>query len=71
MNNSNFQFIGITWWHLSSFIYSTDISKDEQLPVVFYIHFGAFYSGFSNIIGPDFLIDEDVIVVCAFRYEFV
>lgn len=39
-----------------------------KLPVVIFIHMGAFYYGSGNIYGPDFLIDKDIIVV-TFNYR--
>lgn len=40
-----------------------DIPLDQKLPVIFHVHMGGYYSGSGNIYGPDFLIDDDVIVV--------
>lgn len=41
-----------------------DLNPNEKLPVIFYIHGGAFIMGSSNeFYGPDFLIEQRVILV--------
>ncbi|KAF2902650.1 hypothetical protein ILUMI_03535 [Ignelater luminosus] len=45
-------------------------SKDQLLPVMFYIHWGGFFSGSGNadFYGPDILLDKDVVLV-TFNYR--
>lgn len=53
-------------WALSIFIrFSADLQPDEKLPVMFWIHGGYFFdwSGNDNLFGPDFLIEQRVILV--------
>lgn len=41
-----------------------DISEsDEKLAVMAFIHGGGYYLGSGNMYGPDFLLNENVIVV--------
>lgn len=42
---------------------STSIDRNAKLPVIFYIYGGRFVTGASNYYAPDFLLDENVIVV--------
>lgn len=44
-------------------INSTTIDSNAKLPVMFYIYGGGFTSGASNFYAPDFLMEEDIIVV--------
>ncbi|XP_045523635.1 juvenile hormone esterase-like [Pieris brassicae] len=46
-------------------VYSPDIAPSKPLPVMVYIHGGAFMSGSGNddIYGPEFLVKHDVILV--------
>lgn len=46
-------------------MYSTDVSPDTKLDVMVYIHGGRFMEGSGNddFAGPDFLINENVVVV--------
>lgn len=41
---------------------------DTKLPVLIFIHMGAYFYGSGNIYGPDFFIDKDIIVV-TFNYR--
>lgn len=45
-------------------INSTSINSNAKLAVVFYIYGGRFMSGASSDYAPDFLMEENVIVVC-------
>lgn len=36
---------------------------DEKLPVMLFIHGGGYFMGSANGYGPDFLINNDVILV--------
>lgn len=42
-----------------------DVNPSKKLPVMFYIHGGGFFEGSGNdeFLGPDFIINEDVILV--------
>lgn len=40
-----------------------DSNPSTSLPVIFFIHGGAYYSGASKWYGPEFLLNEDVILV--------
>lgn len=42
---------------------SIGAQSDKQLPVVIYVVGGKFFGGTPRFYGPDFLIDQDVIVV--------
>ncbi|XP_030021117.2 esterase FE4 [Manduca sexta] len=44
-------------------VYTPDIKPKKLLPVMFWVHGGAFVSGSSNAYGPRFLVRKDVIVV--------
>lgn len=44
-------------------IYTPAIKSTSTLPVMFYIHGGAWYCGSGSVLGPDFLINENVILV--------
>lgn len=39
------------------------MTPKEKLPVIFYIHGGAFIIGAGSIAGPEILLDEDVVLV--------
>lgn len=43
---------------------SKSIDPNAKLPVVFYIYGGRFVTGAASDYAPDFLMEEDVIVVC-------
>lgn len=49
---------------------STEVKSDAKLPVMFYIHGGGFYEGSGNddLCGPDFLVNENVILVSYFHF---
>lgn len=62
----------------STIVYLTNFSSFyrvekplKPLAVIMYIHFGAFYSGSGNIYGPDFLIDNNVIVVKRQQFPYI
>lgn len=40
------------------------INPNAKLPVIFYIYGGRFVTGAASDYAPDFLIEENVIVVC-------
>lgn len=42
---------------------STSIDTNAKLPVMFFIHGGGFVSGSARDYGPDFLMEQNVIVV--------
>lgn len=42
---------------------TTSIDANAKLPVMFYIYGGAFNKGSSVYFAPDFLMDENIIVV--------
>ncbi|KAK4880601.1 hypothetical protein RN001_008747 [Aquatica leii] len=46
-------------------VYTPKVSKNELLPVIFYIHGGGFVKGNANpsYWGPDFLLDKDLVFV--------
>lgn len=43
--------------------YLSDLTALKQLPVIFYIHGGAFLDGEARTVEPEILLDEDVILV--------
>lgn len=43
--------------------FHADLTPTNKLPVIVYIHGGAYYSGSANWAGPQFLLDEDVVLV--------
>lgn len=45
-----------------------DTTFSKNLPVIFFIHGGGFYSGSGNIYGPELLLDHDVVLV-TFNYR--
>uniref|UniRef100_A0A336MTX0 Carboxylic ester hydrolase n=1 Tax=Culicoides sonorensis TaxID=179676 RepID=A0A336MTX0_CULSO len=46
-------------------VYSPNLTPDEKLPVMFWIHGGSFTAGSGNslIYGPEWLVKQDVVVV--------
>ncbi|XP_063826462.1 venom carboxylesterase-6-like [Ostrinia nubilalis] len=46
-------------------VYTPDMTPEKPLPVMFFIHGGAFRSGSGNslVYGPDFIIDKKVVLV--------
>ncbi|XP_063826463.1 neuroligin-3-like [Ostrinia nubilalis] len=46
-------------------VYTPDLTPEKPLPVMFYIHGGAFMTGSGNslVYGPDFIMDKKVILV--------
>ncbi|VVC98111.1 unnamed protein product [Leptidea sinapis] len=53
-------------------VYTPDLTPKKPLPVMFFIHGGAFKWGTGNaeLYGPDFLINHEVIIVtCNYRLE--
>ncbi|CAD0205699.1 unnamed protein product [Chrysodeixis includens] len=46
-------------------VYTPHTNSSEQLPVIFYIHAGGFYSmsGRSDFAGPHYLLERDVVLV--------
>ncbi|KAL3282792.1 hypothetical protein HHI36_005958 [Cryptolaemus montrouzieri] len=47
-----------------------NVSKEELLPVMVFIHWGGFFSGYSGseYLGPEYIMDKDVILV-TFNYR--
>lgn len=43
---------------------STSIDSNVKLPVMFFIYGGGYVTGTARDFAPDFLMEEDVIVVC-------
>lgn len=48
----------------------TSIDPNAKLPVVFYIYGGRLVTGTASDYAPDFLMEENVIVVCKRRMDF-
>lgn len=46
------------------------IDPNAKLPVIFYIYGGRFVTGAANDYAPDFLMEENVIVVCKRQSDF-
>ncbi|XP_037042862.1 esterase FE4-like isoform X4 [Bradysia coprophila] len=44
-------------------IFTPNVNPTEKLPVIFYIHGGGLINGGSNVQGPGFLLEEDVVFV--------
>lgn len=49
-------------------VFSPDIAPAKPLPVIIAIHGGAFHAGSGDWLGPEFLLDEDIILV-TFNYR--
>lgn len=49
-------------------VFTPDIAPANPLPVVVAIHGGAYHAGSGDWLGPEFLLDEDVILV-TFNYR--
>lgn len=43
-----------------------EVQPDRLLPVIIAIHGGSFYEGSANNFGPDFLLNEDDVVLVRF-----
>ncbi|XP_060525637.1 carboxylic ester hydrolase-like [Cylas formicarius] len=49
-------------------VFTPSFNNTQKFPVMFWIHGGGFVGGSGNFYGPDFLIEEDVVVV-TFNYR--
>lgn len=49
--------------YLNVYVPALNLLQNKKLPVILYIYGGQFAFGSAKYYGPDFLIDEDVVVV--------
>lgn len=49
-------------------IYTPSLDQNANLDVIFYIHGGSFMFNYGGLYGPDYVIDEQVVVV-TFNYR--
>lgn len=48
---------------MNIFLFATDLSGQEKLAVIFYVHGGGYMSGSSDWMGSEILLDEDIVLV--------